>query len=154
MQWFSLFEVARSGLWAIFDVCPFTAYALHDRLCLCSLLFRTTTSLEIEIIAKPYKSPLPNLKPFCLEHLKHLFIIEPNFGEEHLDPLLQLIRHNCCGMLPYAPFVESSLECAACDFYTVFVEEVLYELVDFQLFVVEAGEFVSVPVKVDFRASD
>ena len=154
MPYFSVFEVVSSRLWAIFDFCPFTAYALHDRLCLCPLLFRTTTSLEIEFIAKPYKSPLPNLKSFCLEFLKHLFIIEPNFGEEYLDPLLQLIRHNGCCMLPHAPFVESSLECAACDFYTVFVKEVLYELVDFQVFVVEAGEFVSVPVKVDFRASD
>ena len=56
-------------------------------------------------------------------------------------------------MLPYAPLVESSLECTACELYAVFVKEVLYELVDFKAFVVEGGEFASVGVKVDFRAS-
>ena len=40
-----------------------------------------------------------------------------------------------------------------CNSNVVFIREVLYELVNVEVFIIETGEFMSVEVKVNFRAS-
>ena len=56
-------------------------------------------------------------------------------------------------MLPYGPTFKSSLKYTLSNCNIVFIMEVLYELVNVEVFIVERGKFMSVEVKVNFRTS-
>ncbi len=56
-------------------------------------------------------------------------------------------------MLPYGLTFKSSLEYTLSNCNIIFIMEVLYELVNVEVFIVERGQFMSVEVKVNFRTS-
>ncbi len=56
-------------------------------------------------------------------------------------------------MLPYGLTFKSSLKCTLSNYNIVFIMEVLYELVNVEVFIIERGQFMSIEVKVNFRTS-